>query len=168
MGTIVARDNSTGRALTFRAENFNVLDQGLRSNRFTPLRDDGEPAQVNLFEGGVLVEGAPLNVWLLDVWYDGQKAILDPFYRSGEILVPPEYLLALPEVETPPDVLAEYAASKGVPDARSLTEAYQTGSSGSILSNPWVLGAIGVGFLMLISGGGRKTIPSGPSGDLNL
>jgi len=168
MGTVVVLDNATGKTIMFRDQDpGNVLDQGLRSNRFTPLREDGSPAAVYLFEGGVLIDGAPGNAWIDDVWYTGQRDILEPFYQSGEIIRPPEWIWNLPDVDPSAEILATYAAFKGTPEAQTLTEAYQTGGQGFNLQNPVVLAGIGVLFLIFISGGGRKTSQSA-AGDLNL
>jgi hypothetical protein len=99
----------------------------IRDSGFIPLLDDGTAATVNLFEGGYLVQGAPLNAWTNEYWYTGQKQIILPFIQSGQVPQPPARIWNLPEYDPPADVLAQYAGAKGVPQATSLLDAYQTG-----------------------------------------
>jgi hypothetical protein len=112
-----------------------------------PILPNGRAAQVQSFEGGYLVQGAPLNVWLKGVWLTGQKEILTPFWQNGTIPTPALDQLNMPIVDAAPEVLQAYANYKGVPDAKSLTEAYQTGGG---VSTPVLLaGAAILGFLFL-------------------
>lgn len=112
------------------------------SGGYVPIHADNTAMQVNSFEGGYLVDGAPLNVWLSGYWYDGQQDILASFWNSGQIPKPPAQLLALPSIPAPADVVANYAAQKGVPGATTLVQAFQQGSS---------IGA-GISPVMLIGG----------------
>lgn len=125
---------------------------------FIPILSDNSPAKVHSFEGGYLVQGAPLNVWFRGAWYEGQQEILAPFWESGQIDRPPAGALELPVVQAPPDVLASYANYKGVPQAKTLTEAYQgTGGLSSLLSSPLVLLAAGGLALYLFAGAGGRS-----------
>jgi hypothetical protein len=124
----------------------------IRDEGYIPILDDGRPATVNLFEGGYLVQGAPLNAWIDGYWYTGQKAIIAPFIQSGQVPQPPQAIWNLPEVEPPPDVLQNYATAKGVPGATSLTDAYQRGGpiSGGAGGMDWTtLAMIGAGAVLL-------------------
>lgn len=62
-------------------------------------QDEELPAQ--FFEGGWLVQGAPLNVWFGVGWFDGQRELLEPFWTSGEIPTPPAELLDAVTVQMP-------------------------------------------------------------------
>jgi hypothetical protein len=137
----------------------------IRDEGYIPILDDGTPATVNLFEGGYLVQGAPMNAWIQGVWYTGQKEIVAPFIQSGQVPQPPQAIWNLPVVDPPADVLQQYAGAKGVPDATSLLDAYQRG--GAIGGTDWTtLAMIGAGALILFfvlpgrrksAGGARPT-----------
>lgn len=124
----------------------------IRDRGFIPLLDDGTQATVNLFEGGYLVQGAPMNAWINGVWYTGQKEIVAPFIQSGQVPQPPQSVWNLPVVDPPPDVLQNYASAKGVPDATSLVDAYQRGGPVGGAGLDWTtLALIGAGAVFLFA-----------------
>lgn len=152
---ITAQDPASKVAYTFsNPENFTeALTKG-----WIPILPDGSPAKTYSFEGGYLVQGAPLNAWFNGVWYEGQPDILKPFWDSGQIVKPPDAFFLLPVVPAPAEVVAGYAAFKGAPaSVTTLLDAYQQASSGigALLKNPTVL--VGAGALLLFAFvGGRK------------
>lgn len=155
--SLLALDPKTRKSYSFidSGEFIDAMKSG-----FVPMNEDGNQAAVVEFEGGYLVDGAPLNVWTKGVWYEGQAEILTPFWDNGSIPVPPDALMGLPIVVMPDKVLQDYAAYKGVPEAQTALEAYKSGGSGfdlqSILSSPMTLAAVAVGAVLLFSGGRRK------------
>lgn len=151
MGRLVAVDPQTRSAYTF-TEAVGFTDALLKFG-VVPILPDGSPLQVNSFEGGYLVGGAPLNVWFENVWYEGQQDILAPYWQSGEIVQPDGALLSMPIVEAPGEVLAAYANYKGAPEAQTLQEAQVTGAG---TFSPFLLGAIGLFAVALFSGGRRS------------
>lgn len=151
---ITALDPASKVAYTF--SNAANLTEALTKG-WIPILPDGSPAKTYSFEGGYLVDGAPLNAWFEGVWYEGQPEILKPFWDSGQIQKPPDAFFLLPVVPAPPEVVANYAAFKGAPvTVQSLLEAHQQASSGisGLLSNPVVL--VGAGLLLLAMFGGSR------------
>lgn len=73
-----------------------------------PLRPDGSPYVVTPFAGGYLLDGAPMNVLIEGVWYDGQKELLQPEWASGRIPTPSAAVLAVGAQPMPPEVAANY------------------------------------------------------------
>jgi hypothetical protein len=143
---IIAADPASKVAQTFT--DGSDAEKAILVYGYIPLLADGSPAHVYKFEGGVLVEGAPLNVWTNGVWYTGQQEILAPYWKSGEIHIPPDSLLALPTVDAPGEVVQAYATYKGVPQATTIKEAYAAGPAGGISPMTWLLIAAGA-FLLL-------------------
>lgn len=68
-----------------------------------PRRTDGTFFTLNRFQGGWLMDGAPLNVWTGPGWYTGQKEALTPYWTTGEIPTPPADVLNKPVVGDVPD-----------------------------------------------------------------
>ena len=76
------------------------------------VREDGSQALVQRFEGGHLMDGAPLNVYFSGVWYQGQKELLEPEWAAGRIPRPPEALVQLPVEGMPDPVREQYEGYK--------------------------------------------------------
>ena len=136
---------------------------------FIPLLSDGTAATVNEFEGAHLVQGAPINAWVGGYWYTGQKEIVSSLVQAGQVPQPPPEIWNLPVVDPPADVLANYAAAKGVPQAQSLIEAYTTGQPISAGGVSWetlgLIGAAVVGLVFLLPKKGKKsTLPASSEG----
>lgn len=164
---LVALDTKTNIPYSFDDEG-----KFLESLKFglVALNQAGRPGVLREFEGGMLLDGAPLNVWTKGVWYEGQADILTPYWNDGSIPMPPEIVMTLPVVAMPDKVLQDYAAYKGVPGAQTALEAYNSGGAGfdlqSILSSPMTLVAVGVGAVLLFSGGRRKRSAAKQGGDV--
>lgn len=69
-------------------------------NRETLLRPDGSAANVEMFMGGILVDGLPLNVIFDGQWIAGQKEALQAAGRA----IAPE-VAALPTITSSPNYL---------------------------------------------------------------
>ena len=89
------------------AELHELLKQGM-----IPLRPDGSEFIVDDFQGGFLLDGAPLNVWTERVWYEGQRPLLTSYWESGRIVQPPAEVLLFPEIPMPEDVRDNYVGSQ--------------------------------------------------------
>lgn len=61
-----------------------------------PVRADGQPMLVYPFMGGVLLDWLPLNVYLFETWYEGQKEAMQPYWSNGSIPQPSAVAAALP------------------------------------------------------------------------
>ena len=61
-----------------------------------PIRSDGTPYTVTPFKDGLLLDGYPINVILLGVWYPGQQEAL---VNAGWTI--PAAVLSLPVVAMP-------------------------------------------------------------------
>lgn len=109
MGRLIAADPASKVAYTITDMETagKALDLG-----YILLRDDGVPGKVQAFEGGVLLDGAPLNVYLFDRWYAGQAELLMPFWESGEIPLPDASLRALMVEQMPEAEREKYEAYK--------------------------------------------------------
>jgi hypothetical protein len=101
-----------------------------------PLRPDGTPYKVQSFEGGYLMDGAPLNVWLGLGWYDGQQQALQPYWQNGQIPIPPMTTLNSPTIPMPADVAANF-------------QSYQANQQ-DILGLPWWAWAAGAAAYLLL------------------
>lgn len=82
--------------------------------QYTPLRDDGTPAMVQVFDGGWLIDGNPLNVWLGCGWLPGQQTVLAPFVTAGEVATPTKDLTKVLTPATGPSWLEIGALAAGV------------------------------------------------------
>lgn len=101
-----------------------------------PIRADGTPFKVQSFEGGFLLDGAPINVWMGLGWYAGQQEALQPYWQNGQIPIPTTPVLAAPVVAMPADVAANYAG-------------YQAHQQ-NILGVPWYYWAAGAAAFLLL------------------
>lgn len=83
---------------------------------YAPVRPDGSLYIVTDFQGGFLLDGAPLNTWIDGVWFDGQREALTSYWQSGAIPMPPANVMNLPVVPMPEDVAGNhdvYTATQG-------------------------------------------------------
>ena len=147
MGFIAAADPASKVAYQFT--NTGQLAHAIQDYGYIPLRTTGEPFTVQMFEGGYLLDGAPINVWMGDGWYAGQQELLRPYWSSGSIPTPPADVLGAVVVAMPPDLAAQTAAAHG---------------AGGLLDNPlvkWGLIAAGVYVLANVAfpkGGASKLL----------
>ena len=86
------------------------LHDAIKSYGFLPIHEDGTYYRVQEFQGGYLLDGAPINVWMGEGWFAGQQEALAPFWQNGTIPRPPAALFQTPTVAMPPEVAANYAA----------------------------------------------------------
>ena len=109
---------------------------GAIAKGWIPVRANGTAYKVQNFEGGNLLDGAPENVWFGMGWFAGQQELLQPYWQSGQIPIPPAALLNQPVVAMPADVAANF-------------QAYQTAQQ-DILGIPWWAWAAGVAAYLLL------------------
>lgn len=76
-------------------ETTETLAQAIQKGE-TPFRPDGTPFSVREFLGGYLLDGLPINVWVLGTWIEGQKEALQPEWTAGRIPRPADTVLNLP------------------------------------------------------------------------
>jgi len=110
MGFVAAADPASKTAYVFT--DVGQLNDAIKAYGFIPLGPDGAQLRVQEFEGGYLLNGAPINVWMGQGWFAGQKEALQPFWASGQVPPPPADVIAAPVYEMPPDVAANYNAYK--------------------------------------------------------
>ncbi len=149
MGALIMADPASKSTYAFTDQA--QAEIGISQYGYIPILDDGSVAKVVQFEGAALVQGAPINAWIGDIWYDGQKEIVQSLVSSGQVPMPPARIWNLPVVATPPELLQTYASAKGVPQAKTLLEAYQTGHPIGAGGNTWLwIAAAGLGLLAFI------------------
>lgn len=111
MNTFVAAADPASK-VAYQFVEVGLLANAIKEFGFIPLRVDGAPFRVQEFEGGYLLDGAPINVWMGQGWFEGQRELLEPHWRNGTVPVPPDEALLSGEVEMPADVAASYAGFK--------------------------------------------------------
>lgn len=104
-----ARDPASHTIQTFADQG--QFDVAVTNYRYTPVRQDGSDFMMQKFEGGTLLDGAPLNVWFDGVWFEGQQELLQPHW-GRDVPQPPASIIALPIVPMPGAVAAGYRAYK--------------------------------------------------------
>jgi len=62
---------------------------------YIPVRQDGTAYVTQTFEGGVLLDGAPLNVYFRGLWYPEQRELLAPHWGK-DIPKPADSIINLP------------------------------------------------------------------------
>lgn len=134
MTPINAINPTTKTVETFTA--VGQLDDAINAG-YQPIRANGTPFQVQSFEGGHLLDGAPLNVWFGLGWYAGQQQELQPYWNNGQIPIPPQAQLAATTVPMPAAVYANW-------------QNYMTQQE-SILGLPWWAWAAGAAAYLLLS-----------------
>ena len=110
------------------------LHGAIQQFNFIPLHADGTPYKVQFFEGGYLLDGAPINVWMGLGWYAGQQEALQPYWQSGQIPIPTT-VLQQKVVPMPASVAANF-------------QSYQA-SQQNLLGLPWYLWAAGAAVYLL-------------------
>jgi hypothetical protein len=105
-------------------------------NGWIPIHPDGTPFKVQSFEGGYLLDGAPINVWMGLGWYSGQIEALQPYWANGQVPTPPASISGAPVVPMPADVAANF-------------QAYQQRQQ-NILGLPWWAWAAGAAAYLLL------------------
>ena len=133
MTPVNAQDPTTGRIYPFVDPP--QLNDAIVNHHFVPVRSDGSPYRVQLFEGGYLFDGQPLNVIQQGFWYDGQQQALLPYWQNGTIPVPPANILNLPVQGMPAQLQAQ-------------TQAF-VDSENNILGLPWWVWAGGAAVYFL-------------------
>lgn len=114
MGFIAAADPVSKQAYVFT--NVGQLNDAIKTSGYIPLRSDNTPYRIQEFQGGYLLDGAPLNVFIENRWFEGQMEALAPFWDSGQIPPPSAEVLATGTVPMPDDVAANY---EGFQEAQS-------------------------------------------------
>jgi hypothetical protein len=147
MGFIAAADPASKTAYVFTE--VAQLHDAIKMYGFIPLDANGAQMRVQEFEGGYLLNGAPINVWMGQGWYSGQQEALRPYWQSGQVPTPPQDVLTAAVYEMPADVAKNYQQFKA---SRSLFG----GSTGLIVA----VVAAGAALLWL-SGGKSKASGSG-------
>jgi hypothetical protein len=107
------------------------LSNAIQNYKFIPIRADGSPYKLQEFQGGYLLDGAPINVWMGEGWFTGQQELLRPLWASGQIPTPPPEVVAIPAVPMPAEVAAAY-------DAYKASASSVTGILGSIPPAAWI------------------------------
>lgn len=142
------------------------LDAAIKDRQFIPVRADGSQMLTQEFQGGIIIDGAPINVWMGDGWFQGQKEVLQPYWDDGSVPLPPAELLNLPVGPMPTDVALGYQAyleSQGEPTPAWLEE--QLPSPGDVgvpafledIPIPWLIGgAVVMLFVIPRIFGGRR------------
>lgn len=96
----------------FTFSNTGYLNDAIKVYGYIPMRDNGTPFVTQPFAGGYVIDGSPLNVYIEERWFDGQKELLQPEWVSGRIPQPSADILNIGSVPMPPDVAATYQASQ--------------------------------------------------------
>lgn len=122
---INAKDPQSGVVYPF--VDMGQLNDAIVNHQFIPVRSDGTPYRVQMFEGGYLFDGMPLNVIMYGVWYAGQQEALAPYWANGTIPQPAPVVVALPVQAMPAQIAAN-------------TQAYLD-SQNDILGLPWYVWA---------------------------
>jgi hypothetical protein len=129
MAFVAAADPASKVSYVF--DNTGQLSTAIEDYHFIPIREDGSPFKVQKFEGGYLLDGAPINVWMGEGWFSGQQELLRPLWASGEIPTPPANVVAIPAVPMPTEVQQAYETYKA--GASSVS-----GILGSIPTPVWI------------------------------
>jgi hypothetical protein len=140
-GAIAAADPASKVAYTFSDPG--KLHDAIKEYGFIPLMTSGQPFVVQEFEGGYLLGGAPINVHMQGVWYEGQRDLLEPYYAAGTIPRPPADVLNAPTAPMPQNVSEAY-------------QAYKTEQAGGGLSSTLMIGLGGALLVYLLASGGKK------------
>lgn len=106
MGTVNAINPEDKKVYTFSVTG--DLNNAIDVFKYTPIRPDGTPYVTQSAHGGWLLDGAPLNVYIEGVWFDGQKELLTPDWNSGTVPRPSAAILAVGSAPMPADVAANY------------------------------------------------------------
>lgn len=134
MPTVQAMDPASKVVSTFT--NGQQLANAIQQLGYVPIRANGSAYNVQIFEGGYLLDGAPINVVMGGYWFTGQQQALLPYWQNGTVPTPTAAILALPTQGMPADIAAA-------------TQAYVS-SQGEILGLPWYVwaGAAAAYFLL--------------------
>jgi hypothetical protein len=110
MGFITAADPASKATYVFT--NAGQLHDAIKERGYIPVRADLQPYIVQEFEGGYLLDGAPLNVYIDGQWFTGQRELLEPYWKAGTIPTPPQSVLDVGMVEMPEEVRETYETFK--------------------------------------------------------
>lgn len=134
MNPVNAADPAT--KVVFPFTDVGQLNDAIKLHGYIPIRSNGTPYQVQVFEGGYLLDGLPLNVLIDGVWYDGQQQALQPYWQSGTIPTPPPQMLGIGTITAPPAVAANFQ--------------HWQQSQQNILGFPWYYWAAGAAAYLLL------------------
>jgi hypothetical protein len=135
MGFIAAADPVSKVAYVFT--DIGQLHDAIKTRGYIPVRPDNTAYRVQEFEGGYLLDGAPLNVYIQDRWFDGQTELLQPYWESGAIPQPPLDVLNRQTIEMPEEDATRWAE-------------YQESQNVLGLPTPLLLGIAAVGALLFL------------------
>lgn len=110
MGFIAAADPVSKQAYVFT--NTGQLNDAIKQRGYIPIRADNTAYTVQEFEGGYLLDGVPLNVYIESRWFEGQMEALAPYWEAGTIPTPSTAILSVGTVAMPEDVAANYEQFK--------------------------------------------------------
>lgn len=102
--SVEALNPKDGIVYTFSA--VGDLHDAIADFGYVPVRPNGTYYIVQTIDRGYVMDGAPLNVYILGVWYEGQKELLSPYWADGTIVRPSDEIISLPVVPMPDDVKA--------------------------------------------------------------
>lgn len=136
MGFIAAADPASKASFVFT--DVGQLNDAIKTRGYIPIRSDNTPFVIQEFEGGYLLDGAPLNVYIDERWFDGQQELLRPYWEGGQIPMPTRETLAIGSVTLPAEVAENYEVFK-----RSQT------LFGLGVPTPVIVGAAVLGFFLL-------------------
>ena len=107
---IQAADPASKTAYTFT--DVGALHNAIKIYNYIPLRPDGSPFKTQYLQeyDGYVLDGAPINVWMLGYWLEGQKAAMEPYWNSGQIPRPVANILNTNVQPMPAAVAAQTAA----------------------------------------------------------
>lgn len=86
-----------------------ALGEAIFKKGFVPVRPDGTVYITQSFEGGLLLDGAPLNVYYRNGWYPEQREMLQDHW-GRDVPTPPQNIISLPLItdEEAQKSLAQY------------------------------------------------------------
>lgn len=136
MGFITAADPASKATYVFT--DAGQMHNAIKNRGYIPIRPDGTPFIVQEFEGGYLLDGAPMNVYTDEQWFEGQRELLEPYWTSGTIPTPSREVLDRGSVVMPEEVTENYETFKKSQTVLGLG-----------IPTPVLLGAALLGFFLL-------------------
>lgn len=107
MTPVNAKDPASGVVYPFT--DGNQLATAIQNQGFIPIRSDGSSYKVQVFEGGYLLDGAPINAVMGGYWFTGQQQALLPYWQAGTVPTPSAAILNLPTQAMPAQLATQTA-----------------------------------------------------------
>lgn len=108
MGRLTLADPASKATYTFTT--VPDVHNAIKNYGYIPIRSDNSQFLVQEFEGGYLLDGAPINIYINGHWGEGQKELLEPYWQNGSIPRPSADILNLPVEPLSPETQANYEA----------------------------------------------------------